>query len=375
MEVIDEGGFGCIIKPPLRCRKGPAPKPTMISKLQPNKYANYEMKQIHKVKAICRKIPNCDDFAVLDVNKCHPLLQPSKLNKTKCSLLEERLTKESYMVDGTKRRRKTVKKGDHGKTDLSIINMPYMGINLHRYIISNVDFKRPGAFEQINNSIISLYQNFIRPLNKNRVYHNDIKTLNILVGKDGHYRLIDWGIANNIVFSHRFIFNKPYMYILLSNYFIDKIQELKKKSGGVLNKSEVESAIVQYAELIKLNKSSDYLYTREILEFLYPKSDIPSQGHGYEIITPVLKDCLVKTAMRFTSLKEWTDIYVHNIDIVGVALMYPDILCAMAMKHVNNLKLRDAIIQLYNKYVLECYEKINPEEFINDLNKLNLQVI
>lgn len=383
MEVIDEGGFGCVIKPPIRCKNGPEPKPTMISKLQPNKYAKYEMKQIHKVKDVCKKIPNCNYYAVLDVKMCQPALKQTVFKKTKCSLLEEGLTGESYMVDSAKRKRKTIKKGDRNRTTLSIINMPYMGANLHRYIVNNVDFKRPGAFEQINNSIIDLYKNFIMPLNKNHVYHNDIKTLNILVGKDGHYRLIDWGIANNIVFSHRFIFNKPYMYILLSNYFIDKIQELKKKGRGSLNESEVETAIVQYAELIKLNRSSDYLYTREILEFLYPDSHTRTHththththAHGSEIINKVLKDSLVQTAMRFKSSKEWTDIFIHNLDIVGVALMYPDILCAMAMKHVNNSKLHQAIIQLYNKYVLECYEKIDPTEFIEDLNKLNLQVI
>jgi serine/threonine protein kinase len=365
MEVIDEGGFGCVIQPPLSCQKGPKPSPSMISKLQPTKYATYEMKQINKVKAVCKKIPNCNNYAVLDVKKCKPALAPNAFKKTKCSLLEEGLTKVSY-VDSASKKKKTVKNSAIKKRALSIINMPHMGVNLHRYILNNVDFKRADAFGNINRKIIDLYQNFIMLLNNSRIYHNDIKTLNILVDKSEQYRLIDWGIANHIVFSHRFIFNKPYMYILLSSYFLDKIGEMKKR--GPLKKDEVEALIVQYAELIKINKSSDYLYTKEILEFLYPEF---KEGHGMQTINPVLRECLVQTAMRFQSAKEWVEIYIHNIDIAGVAIMYPDILCAMGMKHASSTKLHQAILDFYRKYVLECYTKINPAEFIESLKSLN----
>jgi hypothetical protein len=59
--------------------------------------------------------------------------------------------------------------------------MPYMGINLHKYILNNIDFHHNESFINLNNSIIELYTNAIRILNNNNFYHNDIKTANILI--------------------------------------------------------------------------------------------------------------------------------------------------------------------------------------------------
>lgn len=363
MEVIDEGGFGCVIKPPLNCEKGPKTKQSMISKLQLEKYANYEMKQISKIKQICRKIPNCQNYVLLDMKLCTPRIPKKQNKKTRCSLLEEGLDKVSYMSNVDSNKKKTIKT-KQTKMPLKIINMPYGGVNLHRYVVDNVDFKNPNTFVSINNSIISLYKDFIMVLNRNRFYHNDIKSLNILVDTDGKYRLIDFGIANHIIFSHQFIFNKPYMYILLSNYFLEKIEGLKIK--GNLTRDHIEQLITSYVDLIKINKSSDYLYTKEILEFLFPNSTNASN------INPVLFETLVQISLRYNTAKEWTDIYIHNLDIIGVALMYPDILCAMAMKKTVDFKLQQKITSFFTKYVLECYDNINPTEFIADLTNLNI---
>jgi serine/threonine protein kinase len=363
MDVIDEGGFGCVIRPPLNCDKGPKANKSMVSKLQRTKHANYEMSQIKKIKKICKLIPNCKNYVMTNVKMCTPKITKKINSKSKCSLLEEGLVSVSYSYNKSKKRKRTIKTKNIIEK-LKIINIPYGGINLHRYILDKANFNNPQTFVSINNSIIELYKNFIMILNNNNFYHNDIKTLNILVDKEGRYRLIDFGISNKIIFSPIFIFNKPYMYILLSNYYLEKIEELKKNEQ--LNREQVEQLILSYVELIKINKSSDYLYTKEILEFLFPNSKTE------QIINPILLETLIQTSLRYNSSEEWTDIYIHNLDIVSIALMYPDILCAMAIKKSFNLKIQQGITSIFTKYVLECYTKINRQEFIDDLHNLNM---
>jgi serine/threonine protein kinase len=367
MEVLDEGGFGCVIRPPLNCNKGPKTPSSMVSKLQLKKYAIYEMSQLDKLKKICRKIPNCQNYAVIDVKICTPKIPKQNKNKTRCSLLEE-FSESLYYISRKKRVKKKTLKLKSKIDKIKILNMPYSGVNLHRYILKHVDFKKPETFIKINNSIIDMYQNFIMILNKNNFYHNDIKTLNILVDNDERFRLIDFGISNKIVFSHQFIFNKPYMYILLSDYFLEKIEELKQK--GHLIRKFVEPLILNYVTLIKINKSQDYLYTKEILEFLFPNST-----SNNDTINSLLLETLIQTSLTYNTSNEWVNIYIHNLDIVSVALMYPDILCAVAMNNKVNVNFKQSITSFFTKYVLECYTKIKPEEFIADLNNLNMNVV
>lgn len=368
MDVIDEGGYGCVIRPPLNCKNAPPTNKSMISKIQRAKHADYEMQQIKQIKKLCKnKIPNCQDYVATEVHICNPILPKNINTKTKCSLLEEGLTVSSYLSN-RKSMRSNKHKNKTKKTKLKIINLPFLGTNLHRYLLHNADFKNPHTFVEVNNAIIQLYQHFIRLLNQNNFYHNDIKALNVMVDKHGTYRLIDWGISNKFIFSHRFVFNKPYNYLLLSSYFLDKIEDMNKQ--GPLHSISVKQLILRYLDLIKIKQDSNYIYVKEILEYMFP-----DRVGNKDEINPVLLDCLVHYAMRYKSKQHAVDIYMHNLDITGVALIYPDILCAISIQRHLQMTLFDGIVAFFTKYILHAYDKINPEEFIQDLNKLNLLVV
>jgi serine/threonine protein kinase len=374
MELIDEGGFGCVFRPPLECTNGSPVNNSMVSKLQPEKYGKYEMKQIDKLKKICKKhISKCDKYFILDVNMCTPKLKKN-IDNQQCYLLENnsiqtttKITKGKYKTSNSKNKTK--------KQNLNILNMPYMGINLHKYILYNIDFKDKDSFTKLNNSIIELYRNAIRILNNNNFYHNDIKTANILVDENKNLRLIDWGLANNIVFINKFIFNKPYMYILMTNYFLEKLVKIKSENK-IITREIIEPVLLNYITLIKIKNSDNYLYTKEILEFMFPYQDNTSfKNPTNEIIHPLLYEHFIQLCLRFNNIEEWTKIYINNLDIVSIAIMYPDILCAIYIQKVNNVELSNSIIDFFRKYVLECYDPISQEDFIQDLEKLNMNVL
>ena len=92
-------------------------------------------------------------------------------------------------------------------------------------------------------------------------------------------------------------------------------------------------------------------------------------------IKRVLLDCLIHFAMKYQGRKKAENIYKHNLDITGVAILYTDILCAMSIQKQLSMKLFHGIVSLFTKYILHAYDKINPNEFIRDLNNLNLLVV
>ena len=375
MEVIDEGGFGCIFRPPLDCVNRSPTKSSMVSKLQPEKYGKYEMKQLDKLKKICKKhIPNCGKYFITDVQMCKPKITEELLNNKKCHILDSKsINSTTKYSKGKYKSTKKIKKKIYKK--LNILNMPYMGINLHSYILNSIDFHSRDSFTQLNNSIIELYRNGISVLNKNKFYHNDIKTANILVDENKNLRLIDWGLANNIVFMHKFIFNKPYMYVLMTNYFLEQLIQLKKENK-IITRQIIEPVLSNYIILIKLKTSDNYLYTKEILEFMFPNEDDSSfKNPSTDEIHPILYEHFIQLCLRFNSIEEWTNTYIHNLDTVSIAIMYPDILCAIAIQKVDNNNIKNNIITFFRKYVLDCYEPINKDTFIEDLGKLNMMIL
>ena len=184
-KAIASGGYGCVFQPALLCRNN-SDRTSGISKLLVNKNANDEFKETLTIKPIIDKIPNNSKyFLVNDITKCKPnhLTSDDLINFDKCSNL--------------KKRGITLNNVNKNINKLTIINIPYGGIDLDKYI----KLKRPDLDEIaiINSKLIRLLKNAIFPMNQLRLIHNDIKGANILYNEtDGEMRIIDWGFGEII---------------------------------------------------------------------------------------------------------------------------------------------------------------------------------
>ena len=371
MSVIGEGGYGCVFHPPLNCENRPPTHKSMISKLQSTRDSVYEYKQLQKVKAICKKyIKNCNQHLIVDAQMCEPHLSQHLINSNECELFEKikkgvgKASRKSTLGTGKRTRKYRHKHRDNRLSkDFKIINMKYSGINLHKFIIKNVDFKNPKTFIYINNAIIELYVEAIMVLNNNRLYHNDIKTSNVLIDDKGQIRLIDWGVMNEIIFRPRFDFNRPYMFCLMAEEFIEILKENMPITPEV-----AERLLTDYLPTVKNLDNAD-----NMMKLIYPIEKSKYKLNG--TIHPLLFYAFVDMCVSFKSYEAWLDIYINNLDITGVAIMYSDILCAIYLHYANFPKLIEGLNNIFENYVLKGYTKINRNAFISDLKKLNLLLV
>ena len=73
-KVIGSGGFGCIFKPQLKCKKNKYKYDKKgISKLMKNRYVKEELREINLIKKLTKTIKNRNKYFLLDnVYSCKP---------------------------------------------------------------------------------------------------------------------------------------------------------------------------------------------------------------------------------------------------------------------------------------------------------------
>ena len=166
-KVIASGGFGCVFDPALRC-KGKQRIKNNVSKLMIERYVLSEFNEIEQIKKVLKNVPNYQDYyLVQDFSIC----DPEKLNsedlknfKKKCSALPKKNITEKNINDNL--------------NQLMILNMPHGGITVDDYIYSIKDYHE---LIKLNNLLIDLLNHGIIPMNRENIYHTDVKDTNILI--------------------------------------------------------------------------------------------------------------------------------------------------------------------------------------------------
>jgi serine/threonine protein kinase len=246
---IAEGGFGCVFKPELRCKKN-APDKNYVSKLMLKKNAEEEMKLINIVNKNLTRIPYYAEYFLV---KGAYICNPSKLTtgdkkgfNEKCSSLY---------------RKNITQKNINGKLHkLKVINLPYGGLDLDIFWSKWNNLppskKKHKSFGVTNICLINLLNRGIKIMNLKDIYHLDLKGSNILrtVSPKNIYitdnvktRVIDWGLSMRrsnkktipIELTDRpFQFNLPFSSILFQSNIQKTVKEYVKKFKQKKDKSD-----------------------------------------------------------------------------------------------------------------------------------------
>jgi hypothetical protein len=348
MDFIDYGGYGCIFSPELECasnRKSRKLTKKYIGKLQKEEDTSYEYNMMNKILSVIKKnIPNYQNYFVLDdIHVCKPKLSRSELiEKYKdCPVL---------------------KKTRH----LKQLIIPNMGVNLQVFFeneLSTLDDR----FIKYNNKLIELYVKGVIPMNKLGFYHNDLKLSNIVV-LDNFYRIIDFGLMNDISYKY-FAFNNPFNSILLSDKFIEYYTKHKSRYTNT-------EIIRKYLSRIQLSEQVHYKDIIEpTLQIMHLETITEDTGNIHPLLFNYYVDGITNSSnMPYSQIaRQKKQIYVHNVDTIGFLSIYSYVYLLYFKKYqyTTEPELLSEIKKIYLKYIF-IQDKISYKMFIQDIAKLNL---
>jgi hypothetical protein len=391
---IDAGSYGCVFNPAIKCADSVEPYNSKnISKLMYAEDTQGELDEMAKVKKIIADIPNKEDYFIIsNTYTCHPekLEKEDLMNFDKeCNLFTKRgITSANVNSQLDK---------------LALLVMPNGGLNIEKFIMEIVklaDKPMYNSFAQMNEALIQLLINGIVPLNARNFHHYDIKYANILMGADGHARLIDWGLAGEndgihipaSIQDRSIAFNMPFSDIFFNKYVKSwlpgALKEIKG-SANFHNKNAGQAELLKVVAINMINKSIeqtseghyDYIVTGILhdiykiyaVENNYSRLDynVLSYNAMIEYIQAVLLTFVDENG-TFDDTNYFYEVFAKNVDIWGFLLSYvPLIEYGVGHFHPD---LINGVCRILLKYCFSpefAAKPIAVEELVLDLRSLN----
>ena len=386
---ISAGGFGCVFYPALSC-KNKKTKKKFVSKMMLKKYAETEMRIVNNVKKQLTKIPYYGDyFIVKDTYQCtpEPLTKKDKKNfDKKCRPLT--------------RRNITAKNINSNLHKLKIINMPYSGIDMDKYWETWIDLpeskEKKKLFGMTNICLINLLRKGIFVMNKEGLYHLDIKGGNIMHSLTNNNilnvgnvktRLIDWGLSmkyknkKNIpieLVDRPFQFNLPYSNILFQSNIqriIDEYIKTLKGTDSIYYKKHLFQGLSHhiYDSTVSNLGEGHLSYMLQLVDKIYNpygKNNIMVGKHIIcEYIEKILETYMNKDN-KLDLLKYLQEVFLNNVDIWGFISCYSNLITENN-KHIHIRNILEKIMKDYCFSTEYADKKIPMHKLINDLLHIN----
>jgi serine/threonine protein kinase len=408
-KVLASGGFGCVFTPALKCIGNNTRDKNKISKLMTNKHAKEEYEELIYVNSKLNDIPNYKKYFLIDD---FTLCKPVKLTKDDL---------KNYRECGALEKEGITKKNINDSLDkLLAINMPYGGITVEDFIISN---KYHAKLIELNNKLLELLKNGILEMNKKHIYHSDIKASNILILMQNDnasvdnmkVRLIDWSLTveyipfKNNKFPNNWKnrplqFNVPFSIILFTDLFVDSYSNFLDENGASsAKKKELLFGFVKnYLYLwMKERGQGHYKYINKIIYMLFKYDVIQTNEYANNktlkdnnnlkkfietnYTLPCIINYLVEILIHYTKFKKdgslnmryyLDNIFIHIIDVWGFVISYLP-LYELLFENYHNLTETQLLLFTKLKYIFLKYlyephiELITLTNLENDLKEIN----
>ena len=383
-KAIASGAYGCVFKPALKCKGDKTSPSNMISKLMLTHHANEEYDEIQKFSKIIKKIPNYQNYFLIDpINWCIP----EKLSKS---------DKVDYMKKCSNLKRKNINadniNDDKELAKLRILNIPDGGIDIDDYFKNNIISNE--ILFTINENIKDLLKNAVIPMNKMNLYHLDLKPGNLLIDSKKQVRIVDWGLSSvinskkapNVLKNRPVQFNCPFSTLLINDIFLKEYNAFLKASGKTYKLRLREFVILYYDKWSKQRGTGheDYIEYMAKNIFFDKMPGIKNQADiiKYNIAKAFIYNYLIVNLETFTEdgkfqEEKFMDVFLHNCDIWGLLMCYEPIFyyARKAPAHIT-IKPKSEVLNIIMTILLKyCFDnpdkKIPIPSLINDINHIN----
>ena len=162
------------------------------------------------------------------------------------------------------------------------------------------------------------------------VYHADVKESNILVGKDQHARLIDWGLSYKTngssvpkIFSKKPLqYNVPFSSILFNTTFVEMYKEFNPEKT-MKSEKQIKSFVRNY--LYEWNDERGEGHLKLINKLI----KLTTEKSGTTVIIDYLSEIIIKYTQppkKYWLMDYFKNIFLKNLDVWGLIMSYSPIL-------------------------------------------------
>jgi serine/threonine protein kinase len=390
-KVIASGGYGCVFMPALKCEGASKRESNKISKLMTERHATQEYEEINKIKDKLDSIPNYQDyFLIYDTTLC----RPAKLTTHDLTAYGDKCTALP--------KNDITKKNINTKLDeVMSLNIPNGGLPVDDFIYANAGYDN---LYKVHISLMHLFKKGIIPMNRQYIYHSDIKDSNIVIDDNESAfktRLIDWGLAveyipqRTVAFPKNWRnrplqFNVPFSVVIFTDSFYEKYTKYLK-DGGKVEELALRPFVIDYLnEWIKERGPGHYKFINEIMFLLY-SSELTSISDTSkpavietEITMPYITDYIIEVLLHFTkfkgdgslNLREYLEeVYIKIVDVWGFITSYYPLLEMFSNNYFNlneyELKIFKQIQHIFNEYLYTPrHTPIDIDELLEDFKIL-----
>jgi serine/threonine protein kinase len=383
--VLATGGFGCVFRPALVCKGKTTRKPKSVSKLMTDRHAEEEYHFIKKIRSKLKNIPSFSKHFLLDdIEMC----EPNPLTSSDLSNFDKKC--RALIKDGIES--ENINDSLH---TLKLLNIPDGGIAVDDYIFTGGSFDK---LTTLNKKLVDLFTAGIVPMNKNHIFHSDIKDSNILIDASLKTRLIDWGLCTEYdpksgMFPDAWVnrplqFNVPFSVILFTKLFKERYTAYLKR-GDKTDKKKLRQFVFSYLkEWIKI-RPGHYRVINDIMFMIFSRELKMNQRLKWKAVEqrytiPYIVNYLVEVLTHYTKTKSdgsfdpkpyLDSVYVNIVDTWGFLSVYMSMIELFHNNYDNLTAAEHSIFkslkQLILKYLYNPRSKpIVYTELTDDLNDL-----